>query len=398
MISSKIWTSQFTLIIFMTLSFYLALQMLTAGFSVFVTERSCDPTLGGAMTTAFMLAAILTRPIIGILMHKINSKKGLRLILLFVLVFIISCYGQHDIYFLLILRIFEGIGFGVTTTLLATLATNLIPIERLGEGIGYFGMATSLGTTLGPMIALAILHTSSFKILLLVTVFLILITLSFSLFIKVNTIEASSSVAIRQQPIMNFVFDKRALIPCLLVMLFYCTYSGVVNFINGLGQEEQLGSQVSLFFLIISVVIVLVRPVSGKIYDQMGHRYLIYPASICSVVGLILIGYTHELLMLFIAAILYGIAYSIMQPSFQALAISQVSADKKGTANAMALSAMDLGMALGAPILGVVVNQTGYREMYSLSSLLIVALVLIYMKKFGLNEKKNSTELIANTR
>jgi len=352
--------------------------MLTGGFSIFVTEFSHNPTLGGFMTTAFMLAAIITRPVIGILMHKINIKKVLCVMLLCVLVCIMISYGQQVIPLLISLRILEGIGFGVTTTLLATLATNLIPEERIGEGIGYFGMATSLGTTLGPMIALSILHSFSFEFLLFITMFLIVVSFIFSLFIKIKQSSSFAESSIHKESLVDFVFDKRAMLPCFLVMLFYCTYSGIVNFINGLGEEEHLGSKVSLFFLIIAIVIVLIRPVSGKIYDQMGHRYLIYPASICSIIGLILIAFAHGLTTFFIAAVLYGIAYSVMQPSFQAWAVSRVTTDKKGTANAMSLSSMDLGMALGAPILGGVASLTGYRGMYSLSSLLIVALILMY--------------------
>lgn len=352
--------------------------MLTGGFSIFVTEFSHNPTLGGVMTTVFMLAAIITRPVTGILMHKINIKKVLCVMLLFVLVCIMISYNQQVIPLLISIRILEGIGFGVTTTLLATLATNLIPEERMGEGIGYFGMATSLGTTLGPMIALSILHSFSFKFLLFITMFLIVVSFGFSLFIKIKQSPSFAESPIQKESLVDYVFDKRAMLPCFLVMLFYCTYSGIVNFINGLGEEEHLGSKVSLFFLIIAAVIVIVRPFSGKIYDQKGHKYLIYPASICSIIGLILIAFAHDLTTFFIAAVLYGIAYSVMQPSFQAWAVSRVTPDKKGTANAMSLSSMDLGMALGAPVLGGVASLTGYREMYSLSSLLIVALILMY--------------------
>jgi hypothetical protein len=48
----------------------------------------------------------------------------------------------------------------------------------------------------------------------------------------------------------------------------------------------------------------------------------------------------------------------------------------------MALSSMDLCMALGAPILGNVVSVTGYTGMFGLSSLLIVVLILIYMMAY----------------
>lgn len=363
--------------------------MLTGGFPFFVTEFSHNPTLGGVTTTAFMLAAIITRPIIGILMPKVNIKMTLCIVLLCVLTFIVISYDQKTIPLLIILRVLEGIGFGITTTLLATLATNLIPAERLGEGIGYFGMATSLGTTLGPMIALSILHSFSFEILLSITMVLIVITFIFSLFLKIKQPRVLSKPPILKQSLLALAFDKRALIPCFLVMLFYCTYSGIVNFINGLGEEKNLSNKVSLFFLIVAIVIVVIRPISGKIFDQKGHKHLIYLASTCGIIGLNLLAFTNEISTLFIAAIFYGIAYSVMQPSFQALAIKKVDADKKSTANAMALSSMDLGMALGAPILGGIVSLSDYNRMYGISSLLIVVLIFIYIMAYRDSKVQN---------
>lgn len=376
---SKLWTWQFSLTVLITIGFYLCLQMLTGGFSIFVTNISHNPTMGGVMTTAFMFAAIVTRPMIGVLLYKINIKKLLCFSLIFVFICIVASYDQEAMPLLITIRVLEGVGFGVTTTLLATLATNLIPLERMGEGIGYFGMATSLGTTLGPMIAISILHTFSFQYLLIITMFLILFSIVATLFIKYEKSEPLDVYISQNKSIIDSIFDKKALLPCFLVMLFYCTYSGIVNFINGLGVEAHLGAKVSFFFLILAIVIILIRPISGKVYDQLGHKYLIYPASICSVIGLVLISATHGLVVFFIAAIFYGIAYSIMQPSFQAWAINRVSAEKRGTANAMVLSAMDLGMALGAPVLGSVANLTGYRGMYNLSVLLIVLLVVMYI-------------------
>ncbi|TCP29983.1 putative MFS family arabinose efflux permease [Scopulibacillus darangshiensis] len=377
--TSKLWTGQFAIIIFMTFLFFLCLQMLTGGFPIFVTGFSQSPALGGIMTTAFMLAAIITRPIIGIIMHKLNMKRLLSVVLLCVLACIIASYNQQAMPLLILLRILEGIGFGISTTLLATLATNLIPQGRLGEGIGYFGMATSLGTTLGPMFALSILNSSSFNILLVVTMILSALTFICGLFIKNNkSVQPGPDL---KGSLISYAFDKKAFLPCFLVMLFYVTFSGIVNFINGFGEEIHIGAKVSIFFLINAVIMVVIRPFSGKIYDRMGHKFLIYPAAVCGFIGLILMAMGKSFTTLIIAAVLYGIAYGVMQPSFQAWAVSRVSADKKGTANAMSLSFMDLGMALGSATLGGVAGLTSYKAMYGISSLLIIALLLIYMTK-----------------
>lgn len=331
------------------------------------------------MTTAFMIAGIFTRPLIGIFIHKVNMKRILTVSLLLVLICMVISLGQVSIPLLMLLRALEGICFGAATTLLATFATNLIPHERIGEGIGYFGMATSLGTTLGPMFALSFLHAYSFNSLLILTAGIVIFTFIISLFIKNTHMHSKVEKPVRNGSLWSYAFDKRALLPCLLVMLFYFTFAGIVNFIGGWGSETHLNGPVSLFFLINAIVMLLIRPVSGKVYDKWGHKFLIYPGAISAIIGLLLLSVSHNFTTFIVAAVFYGFAYGIMQPSFQAWAVSSVSPDKKATANAMSLSFMDLGMALGSVTLGSLAGQISYRMMYGYSSIFIIMLLVIYM-------------------
>jgi predicted MFS family arabinose efflux permease len=262
---------------------------------------------------------------------------------------------------------------------LATLATNLIPSERTGEGIGYFGMATSLGTTFGPMVALFMVHSYSFNNLIAMSLVIVVLTAIGSLFIKNKKHAPTARPVKNNQSLVDYAFDKKAFLPCILVCLFYITFSGIVNFLDGLGTENHFGGKVSLFFLIIAAMMVLTRPFSGKIFDRLGHRYLIYPGSIFGIIGLMFLAGTHSFSMLAVSGIFYGVAYGVMQPTFQAWAVKRVSPDKKGTANAMSLSFMDLGMAIGSASLGNVAGLVGYNATFGFSSILLLLLFAIYL-------------------
>ena len=56
------------------------------------------------------------------------------------------------------MRVLFGIGFGMTSTSFPTMASDVIPIKRLGEGMGYFGLSTTLAMSIGPMIGLTLLQ------------------------------------------------------------------------------------------------------------------------------------------------------------------------------------------------------------------------------------------------
>jgi MFS family permease len=387
--SPKLWTPQFMAIVLMAFLFFLCLQLLTAGFPAFITDVKNNPTQGGLMTTIFMLAAIVTRPFVGYLIHRVNVKKMSVFTLLFVAVTLSLSYGQESVPYLLLLRIFHGIGFGIMTTILATLATNIIPKKRLGEGIGYYGLATSIGTSMAPMIALALLAYMPFNTLLIIAVVLAVITFLCSFMIKTQEAPVSSKTIEKKLSFKESIFDKKAFIPSLLCVFFSITLGGVVSFLRELGKEAHLGGTVSLFFLIVAIIMLVARPISGKLYDTYGHKVIIYPAIICGVIGLFLLSITNGSVTLLTAGFFYGIAYGTVTPTLQAIAVSLVTKEKQGTANAMYFSAMDLGTAIGSTGLGILAANKGFHFIYGFSIICLVLLILIYALLFT---KKKETE------
>ncbi|MED3780051.1 MFS transporter [Heyndrickxia sporothermodurans] len=396
--SNKLWTGQYVAIVLMACLFFLCLQLLTAGFPAFITDIKNNPAQGGLMTTVFMVAAIITRPFIGFLIHRVNVKKMSIYSLAFVAITLAIAYNQQSVPLLLLLRVFHGIGFGIMTTILATLATNIIPKKRLGEGIGYYGLATSIGTSMAPMVALALLATLSFNFLLIISVVLAVLTFIFSFFIKpskeelaLTKVEPKHKLSLRES-----IFDKKAFVPSILCALFSITLGGVISFLRELGKEEHLGGSVSLFFLVVAIVMLAARPVSGRLYDRLGHKVIIYPAAICGIIGLFLLSITHSASTLLFAGFFYGVAYGMVTPTLQAIAVSLVTKEKQGTANAMYFSSMDLGMAIGSTGLGILAANKGFHFIYGFSIVCLVLLLIIYTFLF-MKKKESETETVTAT-
>lgn len=392
----KLWTGQYIAIVLMAFLFFMSLQLLTAGFPAFILELKQNPTQGGLMTTVFMLAAIVTRPFVGFLMHRINVKKMSMITLIFVSITLTIGYNQESVGFLLLLRVFHGIGFGIMTTVLATLATNIIPKKRLGEGVGYYSLATSVATSMAPMFALALLAYLPFNLLLIISIIFAVATFFFSFLIKSPQIPVSNQTNVKKLPFKESLFDKKAFIPSICCAFFSITLGGVVSFLRELGKEENLGGSTSLFFLVVAIIMLISRPISGKLYDRFGHKIIIYPASICGMISMFLLSITHSTTILLIAGFFYGIAYGTITPTLQALAVSLVSKEKQGTANAMYFSSMDLGMAIGSTGLGFLASMTGYHFIYGCSIISIALLLVVYTLQ-GLKVKKKKRETITAT-
>lgn len=90
--------------------------------------------------------------------------------------------------------------------------------------------------------------------------------------------------------------------------------------------------------------------------------------------------------MMIIAGGLIGIGYGSVTPVFQTQIISSVEPHKIGIANSLFFNAMDAGMAIGAFIMGMMVEGVGYRAIYLVGALLVVlagALYIAQMKRRG---------------
>ena len=63
----------------------------------------------------------------------------------------------------------HGIGWGLTTTANSTIAAEALPEDKLGRGIGIFGIASSLASAVAPNLGLQIVEAFGFFAMFLIS-------------------------------------------------------------------------------------------------------------------------------------------------------------------------------------------------------------------------------------
>ena len=184
----KLWTNQYLIIILLSLVMFASFYMITAGFPIFVSTISDNPAIAGIMTTTLMLASLITRFFASVIIQKVNMKLLLIISLLYFLGTIALTFVNDSIGFLIFIRALQGIGFSMLTILVFTISSNIVPKSRLGEGIVFFAMSTSVGTTMGPLIAISYLANYSFRSMMMLTLGLMAFSFVCSFFTK-NTVK-----------------------------------------------------------------------------------------------------------------------------------------------------------------------------------------------------------------
>lgn len=379
-IKEKLWTREFIMLTVCNLLLFLNLQMVLSPLPGYVKEHFHAGAFTVSMfTTVFALSAIISRLFSAKALEK--GKRNTILFLGLILAFLatLGYLWSGTLALLLFMRILFGVGFGMGSTTLPTMASGVIPIRRLGEGMGYFGLSTSIALSLGPVIGSMLLDKQGFPSLVYATLIVIalIFPLVYPLAKKVKPpVSASLPEEFTAVP-RKKGFPKTLLLPSLLNMLMSVTYGGLLSFINLFGKEVSLANA-SLFFLFNAVAVVLIRPISGKIYDKKGHKALLIPAAVFLIGGLWLLSYSTSTGFLALAALCYGLGFGTAQPTLQSWMIQLVPPQQQGMANSMYFNSLDLGIAVGALILGQIASFSSYGSMYRYSSLFLGIFIVLY--------------------
>src|SRR5699024_507076 len=140
----KIFSKDFVTIWFANFFIFLGFQMTLPTIPIFVSDLGGSDQLIGIIVGIFTFSALLFRPYAG---HSLETK-GRGPIYLFGLGLFVLSVGSFGFItsmgILIMMRVIQGIGWGFSTTASGTIATDLIPPKRRGEGMGYFGLSGNL--------------------------------------------------------------------------------------------------------------------------------------------------------------------------------------------------------------------------------------------------------------
>lgn len=159
MSKERLWSPMFVAIVACTLCTFMVGQGSNAGTTVYLERIGGSTGLAGIGALIFSLAAAVSRIITG----PMSDARGRRLVMVIGSCFMLAgtigpLFGNSDALFVL-WRILQGFGFAAATTASATAAADVLPLSRLGEGIGYYGLGQAIAMSCGPALAIFLIST-----------------------------------------------------------------------------------------------------------------------------------------------------------------------------------------------------------------------------------------------
>lgn len=379
----KLWTKDFLIVSSVNFFLFLTFYVLMVTLTIYTMDNfNASQAQAGLASSIFVLGAVLVRPIAGKKIDKIGRRKMLLGSLVLFLIASIGYFLVNSLSLLLIDRLIQGFAFGLATTATGTIAADIIPNERRGEGTGYFAMSTNLAMAFGPFIGLLITQHFSYSIIFYAASLFAAFSLVASLFMNVPEGDKGGASPQKGFKISDY-FEKRALPIAIFIGFAGFTYSSILSYLTSFAKEMDLMDAASFFFVVFAVFLLASRPFTGRMFDVKGENAVIYPSLLLFAVGMVILSQSHHGITLLIAGALIGVGYGTFQSSCQAISIKEAPSNRMGLATSTFFTMYDFGIGVGPFLLGFLIPFTGFKGLFIGMSVFAFVLIGIYYLAHG---------------
>jgi MFS family permease len=358
-----LWSRDFVLAFaanfLMAFSFYLLMPTLP----LFLSESlSATAASAGIVLSAYVVAAIAVRPFSGFLIDMLPRKR-LYLAAFGSFVLLSAAYLRVSSPLSLgILRFVYGLVWGVITTSGNTLAIDIVPSARRGEGIGYYGMSMNLAMAAGPMTGLFLCASGAFS-----RVFLAAFATALAGLLVATAIRVPARPT---RPHAVLSLDRFLLLPALPLgaglLLVTLSYGVILSYTAVYARQYRIDGG-GFFFVALAVGILAARAVSGQLLDR-GHACRVaVGGALIAAVGLALLGFLPGTVSFFAAALAAGVGYGMNYPAVQTMIVALADHSQRGTANSTYYIAFDVGVGGGILLAGPIAAHGGLAGAFAAS-------------------------------
>lgn len=372
---ARLWTKDFMALIMANTMLFGGFHFLLPTLPMYAALKGYSGTEIGLITGIFGFSAIFIRLFTDWGVAKFGKKRCLYIGLILSWLATISYMMFTTVNELIIARIIHGFGFGLTTTFSAALVVDIIPAARRGEGIGYFGLGSTVAMALAPAAGVWLFNDFGYEMMFLAS------AAATCLAIVSARIAASPVAEVPVQhktKLWHKLFEKGTGVAAVLTVFFGFSYGSVNTFVAMLAKEAGI-ADAGLFFIVGTICVFISRPFGGRLFDRKGAVWVILPGALLFSLALLTLLNVSALLQLLVAAVLYGFGGGLLLPALMAWLINSVQPHRRSGASATFYNMLDVGTSAGIMFLGSVAGEIGYIAMYKYALYAMLAFVILFV-------------------
>ena len=369
----KLWTRNLVLIILVDLCVFTNHILSLSTFPFYIQSLGGTEAVAGICAAAFSFVAVIIRPLVGWWLDNGVRRAALVAGLVLMGLAPLGYVFVPVLSVAIAIRMMHGVGLSFSNSTTATVASDVICRPRFAEGMGYFGMATALASAIAPALGLSLMEGFGFNVLYAVAAVIAGLGLVLFAFVRASKVDVP-----KKKLDLRTIINRDSLPATVTMLIFMFTFGALENFVAIFASEASLPSG-SIYFLVMSAMLLLVRITLGKLVDQRGEAFFVYSCNAAMLAAFLLLAFVPNAVTYILSAVLAGYAFGGLEPSLQSMAVHTSTEETRGSANSTFLCGYDIGYGLGGGIAGSLITGLGYSAMWSIVSLACVLSVIVYV-------------------
>ena len=374
--SDRLFSPRFFVMCGFTFTVFLsAFQLLpTAPFRIH--DLGCSTFASGLFLGFMTYASAFSAPLTGAISDRIGRRRTLVVASGVILLCAIGYALTTSYRLMLALVVVHGLFWSGLLSASAAYLTSLLPERRRAEGIAYWGLSSVAAVAVAPPIAFWLLQHGGWRWICLSCATLNVLMAAIAwLLVDEGPIHQLTNLPTHQftnsptHQIHNSLVEWRVLVLSITLFLYSFGYGAITSF-SAMYSDAIGVSPKSLYLTCLAIVILLTRPLSGKLADRIGYRRVFRPCLVLIAVGLALLAAGSTRLSLVGSAAFFGVGFGTAYPVFVAYVMRDVSASRRGAAFGAILAAFDTGIGTGSTTVGWLIQRFGFSTAFGVAAAL----------------------------
>ena len=341
----------------------------------YAKELGASSAFAGIIVGIMSLAAMFLRPVAGNLTDKFSKYRlsfiGGVLIFIGVMGYVLTPSSG----WLLLFRLINGTGYVLCTVCMTTWLAFLVPRQHVGEAMGFYGLMNALAMALAPAVSINIYQKIGYRISLLASAVSALLMIVAIQFVGDHALPKKR---VRTQKksfkIIQFNVLPVAILTTLFAIPYFVTQADIVIYV----EQKHLTVAVGLYFLIYAIVLLIIRVGLKRYFDTVRFGVWFWLSLVSTAAYIILLAVMNNDWQMALAAALMASGYGIIYSVLQSTALLLAPIEEQGLASATFYLGLDIAMAFGPMISGVIDSVLPIEWFYPVELVLIPVILVVY--------------------
>ena len=384
--NSTIWNRAFTCAFIANFLLCTSQNMVNPLVATYAGYLGATQVMIGVISGLYYGIAFAARPVSGPLITKLNKKHIMLFAYTLGMIVNLGYAAAGGIPLFIVSRVLHGLQFAFIGSLNLTLASDSLPPEKMGSGLGLFGAGGATATAIAPSIGIALRAwgeaafgslRAGYTVVFLAAATCMLLALIPCLLMPYR--QRSKEELASLGAWYKNIFAPEAVMPAVVIMflsmaqILYTIYMEPYALARG---NENIG----LFFTVYAFALLAARPLSGRLVDKYGIARVLVPGLVIFGLSYVVVGFAGSLPVILVGAALAALGFGFAQPSMQVMIIQSVSPLRRGVPSNTNYFGIDFGYFIGPTLGGIAYAATGsYEKMFFLGTVPVLLALVIFL-------------------